>query len=258
MAYHVYMRGDWGATTPAPGYAMSGPVSEVYIHHFNSGITAVTGAHEGVSRMAGADGYHRSLGWGGIGYSWCVDDIGNLYEGRGWWRTGAHTYGHNSQGYGLCWLGDSNTSTPSGLALASIADCIQLGIAAGAITPNPTIVAHRDRVPDTSCCGDPMYGLLDEIRRLAAGGTPSQGDDDLTPEEHQMLVAIHGTSAGGNFPGWDRPASINDVLFIMDGKMKEVLAAIGTSPGTGGVIDAKALADGITQQVLANLRAKLA
>lgn len=254
MPYHVYMRADWGAPATLPGYPISGALSEVYVHHFNSGIQPVSSAPEGTSRVAGADNYHRSLGWGGIGYSWCVDDIGNLYEGRGWWRTGAHTYGYNSQGYGICWLGDSNTSLPTPQALRAIADCIQLGVAAGALTPNPTIVAHRDRVPDTSCCGDPMYGLLDEIRRLATGGAPTiEGDDDLTPEEHQMLVAIHGASAGGNFPGWDRPASINDVLFIMDGKMKEIIAALNG----GGSVDTKALADGITQQVLANLRAKL-
>lgn len=251
MAYHVYMRSDWFAPSTLPGYALDGPVSEAYVHHFNSGINPVKGFDEGKARVQGADAYHRSLGWGGIGYSWCVDDAGNIYEGRGWWRTGAHTYGYNSKGYGICWLGDSNVSLPTSAALGAIADCIQLGVAAGALTANPTIVAHRDRVPDTSCCGDPMYGLLDEIRRLAAGGVPSQGDDDLTPDERQMLIQVHGLLAGGNYPGWDRPASPNDVLYTLLQRLDQMRAS------GGGAVDTKALADQITAQVLANLRAKL-
>ena len=45
-----------------------------------------------------------------------VDQLGNIYEGRGWFRSGAHTENWNSKGYGICWLGDSNNTTPSSAA----------------------------------------------------------------------------------------------------------------------------------------------
>lgn len=207
MASHVYLRADWSAPASPPGYLIDGAVSEVYIHHFNSGIKPVRSAGEGFARMSGADSYHRSLGWGGIGYSWCVDDLGNIYEGRGWWRTGAHTYGYNSKGYGICWLGDSNTSLPTLDALGAIVDCIRLGVKAGALTSNPTIVAHRDRVPDTSCCGDPMYAQLDAVRRLfATGATPTPAPDPSEDDMPDYLLQLRDQTICAVYPnGQARP-----------------------------------------------------
>lgn len=174
-----YTREEWGSAYPRGGYEIPGPVSEVYVHHFNSGIQPARSVTDAMARMRGAQAYHASAnGWGDIGYSWCVDDIGNDYEGRGWWRTGAHTYGFNSKGYGICWLGDSNVSVPTDAALAAIATVINRGIGEGAIVETPTVVAHRDRVPETSCCGDPMYALLDRVR-LQVGHQPTSGDDDV-------------------------------------------------------------------------------
>jgi len=178
----VLSRSDWGSTLPPGGNPM-GQAAEIYVHHFNSGIAPVRDVESGKARMRGAQQYHAvTQGWGDIGYSWCVDDIGNIYEGRGWWRTGAHTYGFNSKGYGVCWLGDSNIATPSQAALEAIAEVVRMGQKAGAVVAAPTIVAHKDRVPDTSCCGGPMYAQLGEIRRLAAQGFDNQqaarkGDD---------------------------------------------------------------------------------
>lgn len=166
----VLTRSDWGSTLAPGGYPITGALAEVYVHHFNSGILPVRDVASGKARMRGAQQYHAvTQGWGDIGYSWCVDDIATIYEGRGWWRTGAHTYGYNSKGYGICWLGDSNIATPSQAALEAIAEVVRMGQTVGAIVAAPTIVAHKDRVPDTSCCGGPMYAQLDDIRRLVAG-----------------------------------------------------------------------------------------
>lgn len=184
MTVHLFVtRAQWGSTLPAGGNPI-GVVSEAYVHHFNSGIVAVTDTATGMARMRGAQHYHAvTQGWGDIGYSFCVDQAGTIYEGRGWRRSGAHTYGFNSKGYGICWLGDSNIATPSQAALEAIAEVVRQGVELGHITPSPAIVAHRDRVPDTSCCGDPMYGLLGEIRRLVAEGAPVPPAPDLGVED---------------------------------------------------------------------------
>lgn len=179
----IYYRSAIAYNNPAAGYPIAGPVAEAYVHHFNSGIQAPQTVDDSLARVIGADAYHAGKGWGGIGYSWLVDDQGNIFEGRGWFKTGAHTYGYNSKGYGICWLGDSNISRPSHAALGAIAAVIRAGVAAGALTANPTIVAHRDRNEDTSCCGDVMYQQLDEIRALAAGtgrvNPPQPTEEDL-------------------------------------------------------------------------------
>lgn len=37
--------------------------------------------------------------------SFLVGDDGNIYEGAGWYKIGAHTYGYNSKSIGLAFIG---------------------------------------------------------------------------------------------------------------------------------------------------------
>ena len=222
----TFTRAQWGSGYARGGYDIVGPVGEVYVHHFNSGIQPTRSLAESMARIRAAQSYHaETQGWGDIGYSWLVDDLGNIFEGRGWFRTGAHTGGFNSKGYGICWLGDSMTVAPSALAIGAYGECIRAGIAAGALVASPTIVAHKDRNPDTSCCGDLLYARLPAVRAAAAGGTPI-GDDDLTDEEHRLLVAIHGAVATP-YPPYGRPANSNDVVHLMGLKFGELGAQLG-------------------------------
>lgn len=226
----VYLRADWGSAFPLGGNVISGPVSEAYVHHWNSNIFPEVLVASAKARVLAGQFYHAiTNGWSDIGYSWMVDDLGNAYEGRGWFRTGAHTYLFNSKGYGICWLGDSNVQTPSAAALAGIASVIREGIAVKAIRPNPTIVAHRDRVPDTSCCGNPLVAKLDVIRQMVNGTTalPLPGitqpsplladeEDDLmrlflqgntvwvvrSGKKKQLDKAFAEVQVGGSWPTW--------------------------------------------------------
>ena len=191
----ILTRADWGSTHPRGGNPINVLVDEIYVHHFNSGIQPVTVDAEGRLRMRSAQAYHANAqGWGDIGYSWCVDDAGNIYEGRGWGRTGAHTYGHNSKGYGICWLGDSNVTVPTVAALNAIAEVVVMGIRDGWVRSSPTIVAHRDRVPDTSCCGDRFYDLLPVLRRyvheLEHGAADTTTEPTTTDEDDMRAWQI--------------------------------------------------------------------
>lgn len=42
-----------------------------------------------------------SNGWDDIGYSFIVGEDGNVYEGRGWRRVGAHAPNYNSNSIGF-------------------------------------------------------------------------------------------------------------------------------------------------------------
>lgn len=223
----IYTRADWGSEFPVGGNIIRGAVTEVYVHHFNSGIAPPQTVAASMARVLGAQRYHAATqGWGDIGYSWLVDDLGNIFEGRGWWRTGAHTYGFNSKGYGVCWLGDSNVSRPTHAALGAIAEVVRMGQAAGALIRDTTIVAHRDRVADTSCCGDVMYGQLDEIRGLVNNRPlPQQGEDMPT-----HLTTLDG-SWWGCFNGVYRPLSGPELGFFQSKGVPTVThsaAEIGT------------------------------
>lgn len=189
-----YTRAEIGLTNPVGGYQMGGPVQDLYVHHFGSGIAPPMTVNDAMARIRGAQAYHISKGWGDIGYSFLIDQAGNIYEGRGWFRTGAHTYGWNDDGYGVNWLGDSMFYTPSSAALRAYAEVVRMGIAVGALVPNPSLIAdpvhtcaHKDKNPGmTQCCGDIMYLQLDEIRgyiRDLGGGSGPPVQPRPTEEE---------------------------------------------------------------------------
>jgi hypothetical protein len=47
------------------------------------------------------DDYHRSLGWGGIGYHYCIARTGEILGLRPVVQKGAHTGNHNSNNVGI-------------------------------------------------------------------------------------------------------------------------------------------------------------
>lgn len=44
--------------------------------------------------------------WGDIGYQFLVGEDGNIYEGRGWDKHGAHSTPYNSKSIGICMIGN--------------------------------------------------------------------------------------------------------------------------------------------------------
>ena len=75
---------------------MKNPVSYAVIHHSESG--ACTSKTACISLVKGFQNYHMdSNGWSDIGYSFLVGEDGNIYEGRGWSKVGAHRYVNNCQ-----------------------------------------------------------------------------------------------------------------------------------------------------------------
>ena len=54
--------------------------------------------------------YLYFLGWSDIGYSFLVGEDGNVYEGRGFDREGAHTQGYNNVGLAWSFMGSFTSS----------------------------------------------------------------------------------------------------------------------------------------------------
>lgn len=44
--------------------------------------------------------------WSDIGYNFLVGEDGNVYEGRGWGKKGAHTKPYNGKSIGICVIGN--------------------------------------------------------------------------------------------------------------------------------------------------------
>ncbi len=139
--------------------------------------------------------YHtKTLGWCDIAYNALVDKYGQVFEGRAGGIDkpveGSHTGGFNRDTWGVAMIGDFDEMPPTPIQLGTVGrllgwrlsldgvdpkGTVTLASAGGAFTrfPGgatltlPAIFTHRD-VGATDCPGNIAYGLIDEIRELAA------------------------------------------------------------------------------------------
>ncbi len=66
--------------------------------------------------------------WSDIGYSFLVGGDGKVYEGRGWTRQGAHTYGYNSRSLAVSFMGNFMTTAPSSSMVSAAKTLIKCGV----------------------------------------------------------------------------------------------------------------------------------
>jgi len=99
--------------------------------------------------------WHLNNGWAGIGYHYVIHADGGVYRGRPEGMTGAHAYqdrSHeaNSDGIGICIVGNFETGVPTASQMVSTADLIR---DIWTRYPGIPVIGHRD-VMATSCPGD--------------------------------------------------------------------------------------------------------
>ena len=104
--------------------------------------------------------------------SFLIGGDGNVYEGRGWNTQGAHTGGFNTEGYGVCFLGNFMEHNPSVGAITayhSLASCM---VEEEKISREYQMYGHRQTKPPggTECPGDVLYGTIQEWEGWVSGG----------------------------------------------------------------------------------------
>lgn len=92
-----------------------------------------------------------------IGYSFLVGNDGNIYEGRGWSRTGAHTYGYNSKSLALSFIGNFNDQLPNERALDAAKNLIKCGLKNKYIKSSYILLGHRDVNKGKECPGAQLH-----------------------------------------------------------------------------------------------------
>lgn len=97
--------------------------------------------------------------WADIGYSFLVGEDGKIYEGRGWDRTGSHTYGYNSKSLAASFMGKFDTRKPNTAALRAAYNLIECGVAKGKIASSYALFGHRD-VSTSTCPGNELYDII--------------------------------------------------------------------------------------------------
>ncbi|KAL0867746.1 hypothetical protein ABMA27_008467 [Loxostege sticticalis] len=156
--YKLYKREEWGALPAVGVVPLNTPVPYVVIHH--TYIPAACNTTEMCkSSMKSMQNYHNSLGWGDIGYNFCIGSEAGVYEGRGWENKGIHAGRANGVSVGICLIGDWRTELPPQSQLEATKALIKTGIKEGYIRPDYKLVGHK-QVMATECPGGALYQLI--------------------------------------------------------------------------------------------------
>lgn len=169
----IISRNQWRAKAPKYRRTIATPTDELWLHHFAS-------EHHGAVGMRAIQQYHMdSKGWSDIAYSFCVDDNGDIYEGRGAGIAGGHTKNRNSVSHAICLMGNFHQRPVPRSAMQSAAALAALGIDRGWWTGWTS--GHRNAPgASTSCPGDYAMRAFTDLRALTdlyRSQPPAQEDD---------------------------------------------------------------------------------
>lgn len=155
-------REQWGATGD-PGGRRVGKQSELLIHHsWKPHVPASATVSEEREAVRAIERYHEeNNGWSDIAYPFLIFQSGRAYEGRGWFRSGAHTAGRNDKP-AFCFVINGDDYVPTDAAWETGRQIIAEGIQVGALTSDYTLSGHADYANYKSCPGDKTYPVIGE------------------------------------------------------------------------------------------------
>jgi peptidoglycan hydrolase-like protein with peptidoglycan-binding domain len=200
MSVTIISRATWGARPWDGDPASNGPAHvalssriEFFVHY--DGAHHITATGYAIPRAI--DAQHHRQGWAGIGYNFVVSQAGEIFEGRGWDRQGAHCPGHNISGLAVQ-IAVGGDQQPTEAALAA---CRWLYDEACRRTGRTLAQkGHRDGIA-TQCPGGILYAWV-QAGMPATGYTPPTGTDPqggtsgTVPTVARYRVTIGGLAYG--------------------------------------------------------------
>ncbi|CAL1297225.1 unnamed protein product [Larinioides sclopetarius] len=121
-------RSQWRAKDPSGGAScFSGPVDLVILHHTGTPpCTTTKSCCKAMRRIQ--DEHMNEKKWVDIGYHFAIGGDGLIYEGRPWYKMGAHTKHHNKRSIGIAFLGDYDKDCPNPSMLDLIPKLVYCGV----------------------------------------------------------------------------------------------------------------------------------
>ncbi|KAL6423448.1 hypothetical protein ACFW04_010204 [Cataglyphis niger] len=157
---NIISRAQWGARAPKSAAAnlRIKPVPNVIIHH-STGSGCETQANCQLKVKNIQNEHINNKKWSDIGYNFVVGEDGNVYEGRGWGKKGAHSIPFNNKSIGICIIGDYSNRTPKAAAIEAVAKLIERGVNNGEIKSDYKLLGHRQTWA-TACPGNSLYTMI--------------------------------------------------------------------------------------------------
>ena len=173
----VITRDQWGAPAEPGGSARETGDVRRWVQHWTTG--RALGRDDVTGWVANIYRFHtEDRGWQDIGYNLLVDRDGNVYEGRGVERIGAHAPGANEDGLGVAALaGHAEDVSPR--MLAALARTYK--VCAETLPSLGRAIGHRD-VSGTRCPGETLHAWVHR-------GMPDPMEEDGMDEEQVRAIA---------------------------------------------------------------------
>lgn len=165
----IYSRDNWDARDAREERATTwGARKGFAVHH--------SGANPNQS-VQEIQNYHMDHnGWVDIGYNWLVRPNGDIYEGRGWLKVGAHIHGHNTANVGVCVIGNYGSAAPSAAVKASLG---YLYKEAQRLKGASLAVRTHRQLDQTACPGDKLHAWV--VGSLAGYTNPAKPSKPSKP-----------------------------------------------------------------------------
>lgn len=231
----IITRAEWNARPPKSRSTTSSSNRVYYVvHHSGASVTQ--------SVRAIQDWCMDGRGFSDIDYNFLVrGSTGEIYEGRGWDVVGAHTTNYNTNGVGVCIIGEDQASDAAKAAVRWLYQ--QYNQRCGKTLK---IRGHRElATTGTDCPGDHVFAWVH-----AGMPAPDQEDDmDLADVREQAKLGVYdalkmASLATDDDAGNDTPTGRQLKGFIFDlidarlapvsAKLDQVLDALRTGTGQPG------------------------
>ncbi|EFN70060.1 Peptidoglycan-recognition protein 2 [Camponotus floridanus] len=157
---NIIGRNQWTSVPAGDVNYLIVPIPYVIIQHT---VTPECNSREAcTARVDGIRGFHMDeYGWDDIGYSFLIGGDGNVYEGCGWTREGAHTYGYNKKSVGIGFIGNFENKQASQKMLNAAHQLIECGKSQGILRNDVRVFAAR-QVQQTASPGYQLYLQLQD------------------------------------------------------------------------------------------------
>ncbi|KAI4502063.1 hypothetical protein M0802_002745 [Mischocyttarus mexicanus] len=152
---NILTKAAWGGRTAKDINYLILPIPYVIIHHT---VTPECHSRNDCSKIVQSIQSHHmdNNGWNDIGYSFLVGGDGNVYEGAGWTKEGAHTYGYNKRSLGISFIGNFEDKDASNQMLEAGHKLIRCGISKGVLRDDVNVVAAK-QIQSTLSPGNRLY-----------------------------------------------------------------------------------------------------
>jgi N-acetylmuramoyl-L-alanine amidase len=171
-SFKIVSRSEWKANSSVLVKMETKPVSHVFIHHTEGSEWICDNQAKCSEVVRDIQKFHQiTRGWDDIGYNFLVGGDGNVYEGRGWDKVGAHTRGMNDKSIAISLIGDYTNISPSDQMLEVTQKLIACGKEKGFVSEEAKIHGHRDQ-NCTACPGNKLYEIIKSWKNFGGGKLP--------------------------------------------------------------------------------------